>query len=116
VLFLLGVLISSLSLGGVRLYGLYLEHRLADCAMKMENVGNQYAMLEQSHAALLSPSRVYNYAKTELNMVVASEVETIKLKQVPDERARDIASARTEAVRGPGGLSGLFVGAADAKD
>jgi cell division protein FtsL len=114
VLFLLGVLASALSLGSIRLYGLYLEQRLADCNMKIESVGDAYAMLEESHASLLSPSRIYSYAKSELNMVTASEVETIKL--LSDSYGRRETASAAGNVKAPGGLRRVLVGAANAKD
>jgi cell division protein FtsL len=117
VLFLLGVLVSALSLGSIRIYGLYLEHRLADCAMKIEMEGDEYAMLEESHAALLSPSRIYNYAKSELNMVAASKAETIKLlSDSYDWKGADNIAQGENTARQPGWLSRIFVGAANAKE
>ncbi|MDL2263367.1 hypothetical protein LJC31_01815, partial [Synergistaceae bacterium OttesenSCG-928-I11] len=72
-------LVSAMSLGSMRLYGLYLEHRLAYVTSRIEFVANRNAGLEERYSALLSPSRIYNYAKSELNMVTAREVETIRL-------------------------------------
>jgi cell division protein FtsL len=115
VLFLLCMLVSALSLGGIRLYALYLEHRLADCSQKIETEGDRYAMLEEYHASLLSPSRIYNYAKSELNMVTASEVETIKLIS-ESYRGGEVAGLPAGAVPAPGELSRALVGRANAKD
>ncbi|MDR1510990.1 MAG: hypothetical protein LBS53_15310 [Synergistaceae bacterium] len=118
VLFLFGMLISALSLGGIRLYALYIEHRLADCSKKIEAVGDKYAMLEEYYASLLSPSRIYGYAKSELNMVTASEVETIKLMS-ESYIGREIADSppgSSGAVQRPGELSRTLVGTANAKD
>jgi cell division protein FtsL len=114
VLFLFGVLISALSLGGIRLYALYLEHRLADCSKKIEAVGDEYAMLEEYYASLLSPSRIYNYAKSELNMVTASEVEIIRLIS-ESYKGREITGSPA-AILAPGELSRALVGTANAKD
>jgi cell division protein FtsL len=117
VLFLLGVLVSALCLGSIRIYGLYLEHRLAECAMKIESTGDEYAMLEEAHAALLSPSRIYNYAKSELNMVAASGTETIKLLSDSYDWKKENNTAKGgDVARGPGGLSRIFVGTANAKE
>jgi cell division protein FtsL len=116
VLFLLGVLVSALSLGSIRLYGLYLEQRLAACNMKIENVGDTYAMLEEYHSSLLSPSRIYNYAKSELNMVTASEIETIKLLS-DSYGGRETPRAGSEkTAQAPSGLSRVLVGTANAKN
>lgn len=64
----------------MRLYGLYLEHRLAYVTKRIEAVASTNAGLEERYSSLLSPSRIYNYAKSELKMVTASEVETIRLR------------------------------------
>jgi hypothetical protein len=82
--------------------------------MKIESVGDTYAMLEEAHASMLSPSRIYNYAKSELNMVTASEVETIKL--LSDSYGRREVSGASGSARAPGGLGNILVGAANAKD
>ena len=116
VLFLLGVLVSALSLGSIRLYGLYLEQRLAACNMKIENVGDTYAMLEEYHSSLLSPSRTYNYAKSELNMVTASEIETIKLLSDSYGGREASRAGAGKTAQTPGGLSRILVGTANAKD
>ncbi|MDR2780808.1 MAG: hypothetical protein LBB28_06755 [Synergistaceae bacterium] len=118
VLFLFGMLVSALSLGGMRLYALYIEHRLADCSQKIEAIGDKYAMLEEYYASLLSPSRIYNYAKSELNMVTASEVETIRLmsESYRGRGAANSPSGSSGAVSAPGELSRALVGTANAKD
>jgi hypothetical protein len=114
VLFLFGMLISALSLGGIRLYALYIEHRLADCSKKIEAIGDKYAMLEEYYASLLSPSRIYNYAKSELNMVTASEVETIRLmsESYKGREVADSSPGRSRSLPARGEL----VRKADAKD
>jgi hypothetical protein len=114
---LLGVLLSAMSLGSMRLYGLYLEHRLASVTKRIEAVSGKLASLEEYHAALLSPSRIYNYARTELNMVAASDVQTIKL-DVPAsyfDAGSSVASS-AEGSRKFGGLLGFFTGIANAQN
>ena len=115
VLFLFGVLASALSLGSIRLYGLYLEQRLADCNMKIESIGDKYAILQEDYSSLLSPSRIYNYAKSNLNMVTASKIETIKLMSDSYGGSAQ-ASAPAEVARTPWGLGRIFAGIANAKD
>lgn len=115
VLFLFGVLASALFLGSIRLYGLYLEQRLADCSVKIENIGDKYAILQEYHASLLSPSRIYNYAKSNLNMVTASKIETIELpSDIYGESAR--SDVKSEIALAPYGLGRIFAGTANAKD
>jgi hypothetical protein len=106
-----------MSLGSLRLYGLYLEHRLAYMTARIETVNNKNAVLEERFSSLLSPSRIYNFAKVELNMVTALDVETIHLR----EGANDTAVRTPQGRKGgfaaaPRGLSRLFIGAANAKD
>ena len=118
VIFLLCVLVSAITLGSLRLYGLYLEHRLADVTMRIEEMGDRNAILEERYSALLSPSRIYTYAKAELKMIAASEIKTITV----GERAGQFAKA--PRVRGnsinqaalPKQLSLFFIGKANAKD
>jgi len=117
VICLLGVLISAMSLGSLRLYGLYLEHRLAHVTMRIETINNKNTELEERYASLLSPSRVYNYAKGELKMVTASKVETIKL----DADASGFTSVAVLAgqpvyAAPPGKIARFFTGVANAKD
>lgn len=111
---LLGVLISAMTLGSLRLYGLYLEHRLANITARIETVNNKNAVLEERFSSLLSPSRIYNYAKAELNMVTALDVETIRLSQGQGGATAQPATGALAA--SPQGLSRLFVGTASAKD
>jgi cell division protein FtsL len=118
VICLLGVLISAMSLGSMRLYGLYLEHRLADVTMRIESINNKNAALEERYSSLLSPSRIYNYARVELNMVTAKEIETIKLNR-DDESSAALAGLKgtdAELAAAPSGIARLFTGIANAKD
>ena len=114
VIFLLGVLLSSMSLGSLRLYGLYLEHRLANVTSRIQMIGDRNAILEERYSALLSPSRIYTYAKSELKMMAASEIRTIKIGSEKDVRlAQGIAEKRGMPV---GGFLNFFVGKANAKN
>jgi hypothetical protein len=111
------VLISAMSLGSLRLYGLYLEHRLAYLTARIETVNSKNAALEERFSSLLSPSRIYNYAKTELNMVTASDIQTIRLRGEAGISA--VAASKNgiyEPAGVPRGLSALFIGTANAKD
>ena len=115
VLFLFGVLASALSLGSIRLYGLYLEQRLADCNVKIEGIGDKYAILQEDYSSLLSPSRIYNYAKLQLNMVTASKIETIQIMSDAYDGSVQ-ARAPVEVARTPRGLGRILAGIANAKD
>lgn len=114
VIFLLSVLLSSMSLGSLRLYGLYLEHRLANITSRIQIVGDRNAILEERYSALLSPSRIYTYAKSELKMVAASEIRTIRIDSEKDvQMAQGIVEKRG---RGTGSFMSFFIGKANAKD
>jgi hypothetical protein len=102
----------------MRLYGLYLEHRLADVTRRIELISDKNSALEERYSYLLSPSRIYMYAKSELQMQTASEIETVKVSAVPASKT-SIAGLTVEDIRnlkGPEGLLSLIVGTANAKD
>jgi hypothetical protein len=118
---LLGVLFSAMSLGSMRLYGLYLEHRLASVTKRIETVNSRLASLEEYHASLLSPSRIYNYAKIELKMVAASDVQTIRLDAPGGNYGSGVSLADStpalpERAREKGGIFGFFTGTANAQN
>ncbi|MDR1482721.1 MAG: hypothetical protein LBI74_08860 [Synergistaceae bacterium] len=118
VICMLGVLVSVTSLGSMRLYGLYLEHRLADVTRRIAQTADKNSALEERYSYLLSPSRIYTYAKSELRMMSAGDIETIRLSASPASKA-SIASLTVEEIRnlkGPEGLLGLMVGTANAKN
>lgn len=107
----------------MRLYGLYLEHRLAYVTSRIESVASQNAGLEERYSALLSPSRIYNYAKSELNMITAREVETIRLPGTLGANSgsaavADVPPEMRMEMGGPGFFDFLasFTGIANAQD
>jgi hypothetical protein len=104
-----------MSLGSLRLYGLYLEHRLAHVTARIEAVNDKNAGLEERYSSLLSPSRIYSYAHSVLNMVAASEIETIRIGAEPEVMTAAGADRRGN-VDSPGRIARLFTGLADAKD
>ncbi|GHV51146.1 hypothetical protein FACS1894216_04600 [Synergistales bacterium] len=112
---LLGVFISVVPLGALRLYGLYLEHRISDVTARIAVLNEQNSELSERYSSLLSPSRIYNYARAELGMVTASEIETIKLNEKID--GSFVASAGGPGVPGkPGFFARFFTGVANAKN
>jgi hypothetical protein len=119
---LLGVLISAMSLGSLRLYGLYLEHRLASVTMRIESVNDKNAALEERYSSMLSPSRIYNFARSRLNMVTAEEITTIRVGEfqtgavVAGLNSMSAGRAEYEYVEAPGIFEGLFTGVANAQD
>lgn len=119
VICLLGVIVSAMSLGSMRLYGLYLEHRLADVTTRIEAMNSSNSGMEEQYSVLLSPSRIYNYARLQLNMTTAREIEVIKIRDGSEGTVK-LARAGGQVERGPesepGGFFGFFVGRANAKD
>lgn len=117
---LVGLFVSITCLGSMRLYALYLEHRLASISSKIEVVVDKNAELEERYSALLSPSRVYNYAMSELNMVTAQEVETIRLRDLSGALSvvAYVPNDRREPVQPPSMLEMIFMftGVANAQD
>lgn len=78
----LGVMfIALLSLGGLRLYGLFLEQRLAIVSQRIEKVVDMRASLEERRSALLSPARIYGVARSELKMVSARDVQVVHVDE-----------------------------------
>ena len=78
---LVGVLISAMALGCLRLYGLYLENQLADVTQRLRNINDRNVVLEERYSALLSPARIYTYARVELNMVMARDTHLIRVEE-----------------------------------
>lgn len=66
-----------MGLGGLRLYSLYLEHRLSEVSSQIEKVEDSNACLKEKLASLLSPSRVYSYAHVRLGMECAKNIPTL---------------------------------------
>lgn len=73
------VFASAAALGSLRLYGLYLEHRISETAGRIEKCVEQNAQLSRSCSELLSPARVYSIARERLGMFNAESVPTIVL-------------------------------------
>lgn len=119
VICLLGVLVSAMTLGGTRLYGLYLEHRLASITKRSEAVKNSNSGMEEQYSALLSPSRIYNYARLQLNMTTAKKIETIQIRDGGETNVKFAhagSNGRSEPASSPSGILGFFTGRANAKD
>ena len=75
----LSVFICAAALGTIRLYGLYLEHRISETTANVESCREQNLSLSRQYQELLAPARIYSYARENLGMVNADNVATIKL-------------------------------------
>ena len=114
---LIVILVASMSLGGLRLYGLYLEHQLADITQRLQIANDKNIVLEERNSALLSPARIYTYARIELKMIAAQKTRTIQVEagapSVVKNPNRTVQMASNVYDRY---LSPIFVKRANAKD
>lgn len=75
----LSVFICAAALGTLRLYGLYLEHRISETAGRIEVCRESNLDMSKKYSELLSPARIYSYAREELGMVNAEDIRTVKV-------------------------------------
>lgn len=98
VLCFLCVFICASSLGTLRLYGLYLEHRIAQTTNRIEQRKEDNMEMSKRFSELLSPARIYSYAREELGMVNAENITTVRLPNTSLRAADEpvqVADART---------------------
>ena len=74
----LSVFICAAALGTIRLYGLYLEHRISETAGKIEACKEINLEMSKKYSELLSPARIYSYAREELGMVNAENIKVVR--------------------------------------
>ena len=94
------VFISAAALGSLRLYGLYLEHRISETANRIEICTEKNLVMSRQYSQLLSPARIYSYARETLGMMNAESVKTVRL----DNSAVTVARAAVEEANGEKGL------------
>lgn len=75
------VFLCAAALGTLRLYGLYLEHRISDTSSRIEICKEENLALSRRYAQLLSPARVYSYARTNLGMNNAENIQVVKVER-----------------------------------
>lgn len=73
------VFFCAAALGSLRLYGLYLENRISETTGRIEACKEENLELSRRYSQLLSPARVYNYARTNLGMVNAENVKVVRI-------------------------------------
>lgn len=73
------VFICAALLATLRLYGLYLEHRISQTASRVEQYKEDNLEMSKRFSELLSPAKVYSYARKELGMTNAENIMTVKL-------------------------------------
>lgn len=86
------VFFCAASLGTIRLYGLYLEHRIAEVSKKTALNKEENLGLSRKYSQILSPARVYAYANKNLNMTNNDSAKIIRVD------ARVIAGSSEERV------------------
>jgi hypothetical protein len=109
------VFICAAALGTLRLYGLYLEHRISETTATIEACREENLNMSKRYSELLSPARIYSYARERLGMVNAENVMTVTL----DNESIQIAQAGMNPSEGGAGMlehSNPFVRKAHAKD
>ena len=75
----LSVFICAAALGTLRLYGIYLEHRISETASRIEVSRECNLEMSKKYSELLSPARIYSYARKELGMINAENIKTVKV-------------------------------------
>lgn len=81
VLSFLCVFLCAAALGTLRLYGLYLENRISETAARIEACKEENLVLSRRYAQLLSPAKIYNYARCKLGMNNAENIKVIRLNE-----------------------------------
>lgn len=110
------VFICCVILGSLRLYGLNLERRISETSGKIEFYREKNVALSNEYSKVLSPARIYNYAKQELGMVNADAGSVVYLDNnvVLSAKNRNIENEVKE--EGLVARFNLFVNRAHAKD
>ena len=111
VLSFLCVFLCAAALGTLRLYGLYLEHRISETSGRIEACREENLALSRRYAQLLSPARIYSYAR--------NNAENIKVVKIESRAVMMANAGLVPAAEAKGGfIDNLnpFVNRAHAKD
>lgn len=73
------VFVCAALLASLRLYGLYLEHRISQTTARIEQYQEDNLEMSRRFSELLSPARIYSYAREELGMMNAENIITVQL-------------------------------------
>lgn len=73
------IFVCAALLGTLRLYGLYLERRISQTTSRIEQYKDDNLEMSKRFSQLLSPARIYSYARKELGMVNAENIATVQL-------------------------------------
>ncbi len=116
VLIFLCVFFFAPAFGGLRLYWLYLELRFSETSGRIEACREENLALARRYAQLLSPARIYSYARTNLGM---NNAENIKVVQIDQKAVMTANAGLIKAADAKGGfIENLnpFVNRAHAED
>ncbi|MDO5116403.1 MAG: hypothetical protein Q4D58_09935 [Synergistaceae bacterium] len=116
VLSFLCVFLCAAALGTLRLYGLYLEHRISETSARIERCKEESLVLTRRYSQLLSPARIYSYARGNLGMSNAENIKVVRIERKSVMLAE--ARLREDTVEKGGFIENLnpFVNRAHAKD
>lgn len=73
------VFVCAALLASLRLYGLYLEHRISQTTTRIEQYREDNLEMSRRFSELLSPAKIYGYAREELGMMNAENIVTVRL-------------------------------------
>lgn len=73
------VFVCAAALGSLRLYGLYIENRISETAGRIEACRENNLEISMKFSELLSPAKIYSFAREELAMSNAENIQTIKI-------------------------------------
>lgn len=73
------VFVCAALLASLRLYGLYLEHRISQTTTRIEQYRESNLEMSRRFSELLSPARIYSHAREELGMMNAENIITVQL-------------------------------------
>lgn len=91
------VFFCAVALGTLRLYGVYLEHRIFEIAARIEDCREENQALSRRCSELLSPLRICNCARDELGMETAEHVATVRIDNEAPVLAKKAAKKQETA-------------------
>jgi hypothetical protein len=112
------LVVFSMLLGGMRLYCLNVEHRISEVSSRIERIRDKNAELEDNLAGLLSPARIYTFARMQLGMTNVRTVEIVRVRGTLPGIEYKLAAGteRSGGLIGPGGLEACYTSQAHAED
>lgn len=73
------VFACAVCLGSLRLYGLYIEHRISETIGSIEDCQEKNIKLSQINSEILAPAKVYSYAREQLGMTIPENIQTVRI-------------------------------------